>query len=284
MRFGTGLKVAAVVALLALLGACSTAIAGQPLAGSRPALSTASAQQTPRTFPDLPTGPSVTGRTTTGPSVTEPPTTTSSEPQTTTTGPSLDVSDAKKVKLSLDDKDTAVVLTRGSPKTVIDVYAEPLCPPCSGFEADYGVKLMNATGLGLLGVRIHLMTFLNNKSASGDYSTRAAGTLLCLAKTGDAAETFARLEHRIFGSDFQPKEGGASDHTDAELREAAEEAGASKTSLQCIDSGQGKQLAQKANQAAIDQLTKTGNVGTPKVLRNGAPVDLTDGWIERITS
>ena len=282
MRFASRPVVAAVLVLaVALVGGCTAAVSGSPGVGSIPMRGSASDQVPPSPYPDISGGPAVTVPSTeTTPTSTTPTTPTTSTVTSTSSSPQGD----DQVTLTLDSADGAAVLQRGRPKTVIDVFAEPLCPPCAAFQDSAGAALAGAAQSGRIVLRIHLLTFLDPKSASGDYSTRAAGTLLCLAAAGDRPEVFARLEERMFSSAFQPKEDSDTDHPDAELRAAAVASGAGASALACIDSGQREKLAQAGDRSAREQLTKAGGVGTPTVLQDGKRLDLSnDDLIKAVT-
>lgn len=283
MRFASRPVVAAVLVLaMALVGGCTAAVSGSPGVGPIPVRGSASDQLPPSPYPDVSGGPAVTVPSTeTTPTSTTP---TSTTPTTSAVTSTSSQQGNDQVTLTLDSADGAAVVQRGRPKTVIDVFAEPLCPPCAAFQDSAGAALAGAAQSGRIVLRIHLLTFLDPKSSSGDYSTRAAGTLLCLAAAGDRPEVFARLEERMFSSAFQPKEDSDADHPDAELRAAAVAAGAGASALACIDSGQREKLAQAGDRSAREQLTKAGGVGTPTVLQDGKRLDLSnDDWIKAVT-
>ena len=60
-----------------------------------------------------------------------------------------------------------------SPK-VIDLYEDALCPVCAEFEAQFGQQINQAVDEGKLTVNVHMLTFLDPRSFSKNYSTRAA--------------------------------------------------------------------------------------------------------------
>src|SRR5699024_1961744 len=89
---------------------------------------------------------------------------------------------------------------------------------------------------GDLAVRYHMLNFLNRSSASGDYSTRAAGAALCVAETGDG-ELFSKFHSTLFQQGTQPRENGSSDLSNEQLADVAKQVGADDGVAQCISDG-----------------------------------------------
>ena len=69
-----------------------------------------------------------------------------------------------------------------TPKVTIDVFEDALCPICAAFETQFGQQISQEIDGGSLAVNYHMLNFLNSSSFSGDYSTRAAAALLCVAQ------------------------------------------------------------------------------------------------------
>ncbi|WP_409464365.1 DsbA family protein [Amycolatopsis sp. GA6-003] len=117
----------------------------------------------------------------------------------------------------------------------VDVYEDPLCPYCSQFEQRFGQLLAKAADEGKARVNYHILTFLDEKSASRSYSTRAASTLLCAVQSNGAA--FGPLHDRLMATGTQPKENASADLTDEELARFAGEAGAGPGVEACLRAG-----------------------------------------------
>ncbi|ONF71369.1 DsbA family protein [Amycolatopsis keratiniphila] len=164
----------------------------------------------------------------------------------------------------------------GAPNKV-DVYEDPLCPYCAGFEHRFGQLLAKAIDEGKAKVDYHVLTFLDDKSKSGDYSTRAASAMLCATQADGAS--FGRLHGHLMSPDNQPKEHGDGDHTDDELIRFAAEAGATNGVAECLRGGVFAAPLRETTAAVRPTLA-----GTPSVRINGtliAPGDLNDGdWAE----
>ncbi|MGW4334866.1 DsbA family protein [Rhodococcus koreensis] len=183
------------------------------------------------------------------------------------------------VEVTIED-DGVVQLGRPDTGTVIDLFEDPLCPSCAVFEDARGTELLQAVDDGTLEIRYHVLDFLNQLSASGDYSTRAAAAAQCVAETGDAA-AYSAFHAALFSSENQPEENGSADHTNAELAQIAQEAGASDAAVQCITSGTKVADAATHAEAARHALAATGATGTPTVVRNGTVIDpfSDDQWV-----
>ncbi|MDL9938901.1 thioredoxin domain-containing protein [Gordonia sp. ABSL1-1] len=163
----------------------------------------------------------------------------------------------------------------------IDVFEDPLCPICAEFEAQFGKELNAAVTGGKVRVRFHTLDFLNGASASGDYSSRAAGALTCVAGENNAA-LYLKFHSALFAD--QPKENGDTDHSNADLARIATQQGATPATAQCITSGAKIGEAKAKAEESTTQLAKAlgGKAGTPSVLHNGEPVELNADWLQNI--
>ncbi|MGC5249032.1 DsbA family protein [Gordonia sp. DT219] len=183
------------------------------------------------------------------------------------------------------NENAALIVGEPAATTTIDVFEDFLCPVCQQFEKQSGQAIVDAVNTGKLRVRYHMLTFLNSRSASGDYSERAAGALQCVGDAKDPA-LFFRFHSALFAD--QPKENGDSDHSNAQLAQIAAAQGATPPTQQCITTGAKLAEAKQAAAQSRTQLEKamdTTAVGTPTVLLNGEPVDgITNGpaWLAAI--
>src|SRR5271163_2868392 len=132
----------------------------------------------------------------------------------------------------------------------IDIFNEPICPPCGSFIRSNAGDIETAVNNKKLAVRYHLLSFLDDKSHSKNYSTRAVAASYCAAAQGDP-KVYTDFYSGLFATDFQPAEGGAEDRTDGELANLAKTAGADAAVLTCIKSGDDVGTA-KAKVAAGD--------------------------------
>ena len=171
----------------------------------------------------------------------------------------------------------------GAPKT-IDVFNEPMCPQCGTFIRSYSTEMQTATNDKKVKVRYHLLNFLDNKSPSGDYSTRALAASLCVASANDP-KLYTDFYAGLFAGDFQPKEGGSTDPSDSELAQVATSVGAPSSVADCITSGQ--QLRSARTKATNAQDTLQGlmpDSSTPVVFDGKTKVDTSDsGWLNRLS-
>ena len=165
----------------------------------------------------------------------------------------------------------------GTTPKVIDLYADAMCPACALFEAQFSQQINQAVDEGKLTVNVHMLTFLNPRSYSKDYSARAAAALLCVAQEGGSTPgAYLGFHSALFASGTQPAEGGSSDLTDQQLADLATSTGAADTATQCITSGQNVAAATAADTSSTATLSAAtgGRVGTPTVVQNGKPVDI----------
>ena len=195
------------------------------------------------------------------------------------TSPSAVVARHRGVVTGVDA--TGVTVAVGAPKVVIELYSEPLCPPCAEFHAGDGKAIDAAIDSGKLAVTYRTLTFLDQRSASGDYSTRAAAALFCVGRfDGKIAGLYEDFYGALFSPGIQPPENGSSDLSNGLLADLARRNGASTAAATCIRNGGEKATAIAANTMGQAELAAAGGSGTPSVLHNGEVVDhRTPGWL-----
>lgn len=165
----------------------------------------------------------------------------------------------------------------------VDIFIDPLCPYCAQFEKTYGQQISTAVTDGKLRARYHSLHFLDEGSASGNYSSRAGGALTCVAASGNS-QVFLKYLAAIYAG--QPKENGASDLSNADLARIAGEQGADAATTKCIADGAKVDEAHAKGEESWNQLhTVLGDqTGTPAVLHDGKPVDTSNtNWLTDIT-
>ncbi len=174
------------------------------------------------------------------------------------------------------------VVTVGSPDAgvTLDAYEDFLCPVCGQFEGKYGKQIAQAQDAGTLAVRYHALDFLNRDSASGDYSSRAAGAALCVASDGSGA-SYPAFHAALYSPENQPEEQSGSDLSNEQLAALAGGVGASAEAQQCISAGADVDQAKRASQAGQAELENTGRkVGTPTILNGTTEIDYNNGsWL-----
>ncbi|MFC9787839.1 DsbA family protein [Rhodococcus sp. NPDC127528] len=177
------------------------------------------------------------------------------------------------------------VVRLGTPgaTTTIDVFEDPMCPYCAQLENTNGQEVAQKVDEGTLAVRYHTLDFLNRLSASGDYSSRAAGALLCVADSGNAI-AYSSFHGAIFAPANQPKENGKSDHSNDDLAQLAKDSGADDATAQCIATGAKVADATAAAEKGSAALAASGARGTPTVIKDGTIIDaLGDvNWVTKL--
>lgn len=165
----------------------------------------------------------------------------------------------------------------------IDIFNEPLCPPCGTFIRSNASDINAAVNNKKLAARYHLLNFLDTSSSSKNYSTRAVAATYCVAAQNDP-KTYTDFYSSLFAGDFQPAEGGATDHTDGELAQLAKSVGANDSVVSCINSG--ADLGTATTKAANGNKTMSAlhSTGTPFVWDGSKSVDIkAPGWLAKLT-
>ncbi|MQY24196.1 Serine/threonine-protein kinase PknE [Nocardia sp. RB20] len=182
---------------------------------------------------------------------------------------------------ALLDSDGAIVLGKTNPTKTIDVYEDPLCPQCGSLEHYYGQQIAKEIDAGKLAVRYRLVNFLDPKSGTKDYSTRAIAAGDCVASAGDGP-MFSKFHLALFTTKQPAEEGGSL--SNEQLAAIAKDAGASQDVQQCITSGDRLDEARDHATSATSALTSAiKQVQTPTVLDGDKNVDTGDStWVTKL--
>lgn len=164
----------------------------------------------------------------------------------------------------------------------IDIFNEPICPPCGSFIRSYANDIDTAVDNKKLAVRYHLLNFLDDKSHSKNYSTRAAAATYCVATQNDP-KLYTAFYSGLFASNFQPQEGAAEDRTDSELAQLAKTVGIDANVITCIKSGDDVATAKAKAANGNTTLSGLNASGTPFVWDGNKVVNYQDpGWLTKL--
>ncbi|WP_342213880.1 DsbA family protein [Nocardia wallacei] len=183
---------------------------------------------------------------------------------------------------ALLDSDGAIVLGKIDAAKTIDLYEDPLCPACGTLEHLYGQEIAHKIDEGKLAVRYRLVNFLDSKSGSKDYSSRAVAASECVADYGDGP-VYSKF-HELLFTTKQPSENGG-DLGNDELSALAKEAGAPDEVTQCISKGQRVDSARNHAEAALTAMKAAlgGKVQTPTVFDGTKEIDVNDEeWVVQV--
>ncbi|MGW2661433.1 DsbA family protein [Nocardia tengchongensis] len=178
------------------------------------------------------------------------------------------------------DSDGAIVLGKPGVSKTIDLFEDPLCPACGQLETIYGQEIAQAVDTGKIAVRYRLVNFLDSRSGSKDYSTRAIAANECVAQGGDGP-VYGKF-HSLLFTTKQPSEGG-SDHSNDELAAIAKEAGAGDDVAKCITHRDRADTARAHAEASLKALNEALNnrAATPSVFIDGKKVDVNNkNWVQ----
>jgi serine/threonine-protein kinase len=183
--------------------------------------------------------------------------------------------------VAITELDDGVRIGYPTAPVTIDIFDEPICPPCSRFVTSSSADLQRAVNAGKIVLRYHLLNFLDGRSASGDYSTRAVAASFCIAETKNST-TYPNFYVDLFASNFQPAEHASTDRSDAELAHLAQSVGAPTSVGDCITSHRLFETAKtKAANAQTTLENLNSGVDTPTVFNGTTKVDETSpGWVD----
>jgi len=167
----------------------------------------------------------------------------------------------------------------GNGDVVVDVYVEPLCPPCAHFETGAGRDLVVLTEQPGVTVRYHIVSFLDDRMPQlNNYGMRAASALAVVAEK--SPEHYTAFLTALFEHQQAAKSGTSSD---ADIKAVAARAGVPVDVLLLLASNGVDGLpvyASFVNQTTLtaqSSLQKVGGLSTPTVLVNGQRADWSDG-------
>ncbi|OBH93904.1 serine/threonine protein kinase PknE [Mycobacterium scrofulaceum] len=178
--------------------------------------------------------------------------------------------------------DDGVFVGSSAASTTIDIFNEPICPPCGSFIRSNAGDIDTAVNNKKLAVRYHLLDFLDDKSHSKNYSTRAVAASYCVAGQNDA-KTYTAFYSGLFASNFQPAEDAAEDRTDGELAQLAKNVGADADVLTCIKAGDDVGTGKAKSAAGYATLSGLNANSTPFVWDGTASVNYSDPtWLTKL--
>lgn len=219
--------------------------------------------------------------------------TTSSRPAPTEPAPTTPSSGGPAPTTSSGAQPTATVTATlgdsgaievGSPSAtiVLDVYEEPLCPPCATFSTRYGPDIAAAALSGKARVRFRIANFLDKRSHSKNYSTRAIAALLTVLAYDRDPRTVLAVQDAIFDDRNQPIEDSGKDLTNAQLATLAQQHGAGPEAADAIRRGLVRKSAEATARLTQSYMGKQRVNGVPFVQVDGRTVDLDDPqWLSK---
>ncbi|OBH30545.1 serine/threonine protein kinase [Mycobacterium sp. E342] len=178
--------------------------------------------------------------------------------------------------------DDGVYVGSSAAPMTIDIFNEPICPPCGSFIRSNAGDIDTAVNNKKLAVRYHLLDFLDDKSHSKNYSTRAVAASYCVAAQNDP-KLYTAFYSGLFASNFQPAEDAAEDRTDGELASLAKTVGADADVLTCIKSGDDVGTGKTKSANGYATLSGLNANSTPFVWDGTASVNYQDPtWLTKL--
>ncbi|GAA1190308.1 DsbA family protein [Prauserella alba] len=193
---------------------------------------------------------------------------------------------AQPAESKYPEKREGVVVETGDPDApvTIDVYADFLCPACGSFYERFGEQIQKKVNDGSLLVRTHPVPMLVEASDPPGYSLDAANASLLAADEGK----FTEFHDSLFQN--QPAEGGRGYSDDQLIRLGSDLDIDTQAFIEGIRNGKYEdELKSEFNKTASNpDLMQEGPRGkgfsTPTVTHQGEIVQLTDNWLDQLTS
>ena len=178
--------------------------------------------------------------------------------------------------------DDGVYVGSSAAPTTIDIFNEPICPPCGSFIRSNASDIDTAVNKKKLAVRYHLLNFLDDKSHSKNYSIRAVAATYCVAAQNDP-KLYTSFYSGLFASNFQPAENAPEDRTDGELAQLAKTVGVDPSVIDCIKAGDDVGTGKAKSAAGNATLSGLNATGTPFVWDGTKAVNYQDPtWLTKL--
>lgn len=160
----------------------------------------------------------------------------------------------------------------------ITVFIDFGCPFCKKFEEASGGRIAQYVDEGRLAVTYRPVSYLDQASASGDYSSRAAASLFLVARSGVSDAVVLRFITEMYRQ--QPEE-GEGNLTNGEISAIAAGAGASSSVVQEISGHQVDERDHMRTEVNEDLLNDHGLSGVPGIIdESGNSLDPSDSdWL-----
>lgn len=176
-------------------------------------------------------------------------------------------------------------LSIGDPDALgqIDLYVDPLCPFSGKFVRANGDEIGKRLEDGALRVNLRFVDFLDKYSASGTYDSRAVYAAYVVADQSRSSGVTWRFIESIYAKDHQPKEGGATDLSNDQLADIANQVGAPQLAQDLIRVGLpigfDPHAIAASNLTALHQFPEPG---VPLVVIDGQTVDEDSDWLAQL--
>lgn len=193
---------------------------------------------------------------------------------------------ADKVAAAINNATPVFVLGKDDAKTKLTFFEDPYCPACGNMERNYGEQITKAVEDGSLQIKFFMLSFLNGQSPSKDYSDRAGGGLLAIAKSSLPEDQKQKAWLGAHTSMYaqQPAE-GQGDRDNAGLAtvmaDGAKAKGVELPADVTAAIRDGKYTAESATNAAAGSklMQEIGSTGTPTVVKDGKLLQVQGDWL-----
>lgn len=186
----------------------------------------------------------------------------------------------EKVNFNITSSNNMITLKSASATdstAAVDLYEDYSCPHCSELAVATDGNMKTAIESGKLVVNIHPLNFLDHGDTDG-HSTRAGAAALAVSQSNDASLYWNYRAKLMTDQKNIYKRWSNEDFADA-----AKKMGASSDVVDKIKDGADKDTMIQTAEANSKKLEEqTGSVSSPRVVKDGKDVQLSEKWVEQV--
>jgi protein-disulfide isomerase len=164
----------------------------------------------------------------------------------------------------------------------LELFTEPQCNHCAGFQATYGEDIKHHIETGQLVVTYRPLTFLDDEF-NIDYSAKAANTLFLAAGSGTSAAIFQTFVEQLWANQDLSHDY----YSNSDFADLARDSGVAGDIVDRIGSGDSGVNTTEMNAVNTDSLAQIsdGNIATPTLynMKTKAVVDISErNWLNKV--
>lgn len=190
--------------------------------------------------------------------------------------------DPRKPGTALTSDGYGIVAGFADAPVQLELFTEPQCNHCAGFQATYGEAIKHRIETGQLSMTYRPLTFFDDEF-NIDYSAKAANALFLVAGSKTSASIFQTFVEQLWAN----QDLSSDYYSNSDFADLARESGVGDDIADKIGSGDSGVNTTEMNAVNTDSLAQIsgGNIATPTLynLKTKAVVDISEhDWLDKV--